>query len=44
MVKRIAIVIAILALPALLGITINASVDESARQAAFTVHEWGTFT
>ena len=44
MFKRIAIVIAILGLPALLGITINASVDESARQAAFTVHEWGTFT
>jgi hypothetical protein len=42
MVKRIAVVVAILALPALLGVTISASVDE--KQASFTVHEWGTFT
>lgn len=43
MVKRIAVVFAILVLPAILAITINASVDDT-RQATFTVHEWGTFT
>jgi hypothetical protein len=44
MVKRITVVVAILALPALLGVTISASVDETGKQANFTVHEWGTFT
>ena len=44
MVKRIAAVLAILALPTLLGVTISASVDDNARQGSFTVHEWGTFT
>jgi hypothetical protein len=42
MVKRIAVVFAILALPAILGITLDASVDDT--KATFTVHEWGTFT
>ena len=40
MVKRIAVVVAILTLPALLGVTIDASVDDAAKQANFTVHEW----
>ena len=44
MVKRIAAVLAILALPTLLGVTISASVDDNAGQGSFTVHEWGTFT
>jgi hypothetical protein len=43
MIRRIAIVVAILVLPALLGVTISASVDDAAK-ATFTVHEWGTFT
>src|SRR4030095_10688799 len=43
MIARIAIVVAILVLPALLGVTIRASVDDAAK-ATFTVHEWGTFT
>src|SRR5215510_11761348 len=43
MVKRISFIFAILVLPAILGISINASVDDT-KQATFTVHEWGTFT
>src|SRR5215471_1288076 len=44
MIKRIAVVVAILTLPALLSISINASIDDTAKQGNFTVHEWGTFT
>jgi hypothetical protein len=43
MVKRISAVVAILLVPALLGISIGASVD-TAKSADLTVHEWGTFT
>jgi len=44
MLKRIAVVVAILALPALLAVTISAAVDENAKSVNLTVHEWGTFT
>jgi hypothetical protein len=43
MVKRIAAVVAILLVPALLGISVGASIDNK-KAADLTVHEWGTFT
>jgi hypothetical protein len=44
MLKRIAFIAVVLALPIGLGITIAASTDALNRPSDLTVHEWGTFT
>lgn len=44
MFKRIAAIVMVLALTALLGLTIYASIDDVAQPVKLTVHEWGTFT
>jgi hypothetical protein len=44
MLKRIAFIVVVLALPIGLGITIAASTDALNKPSDLTVHEWGTFT